>query len=87
MVILEKMTLWNTVLRNMQVQDSYGSSQQLTQVAKLWELKFLEYLYPQVLILHTVATGFHIRGEIPNKSFFKFRLKKQRYSPILPTTF
>ena len=34
----------------MQVQGSYGSNQQRTPVTKLWELKFLEYLYLQVLI-------------------------------------
>ena len=35
----------------MQVQGSYGSSQQLTRVTKLWELKFLEYLYLEVLMV------------------------------------
>ena len=50
MVTLDKMTLLNIASRNMQVQDLYGSSQQLTSLTKLLELKFLEYLYQQVLI-------------------------------------
>jgi len=44
----------------MQVQDSYGSSQQITRVTKLWELKCLEYLYLQV---HFCIAGFRIVEE------------------------
>ena len=50
MVTLDRVTLLNIASRSMQVQDSYGSSQQLTSLTKLLELKFLEYLYQQVLI-------------------------------------
>ena len=57
MVILEEMTLLNTVSRNMQVQDSYGSNQQITWITKLWELKCLEYLYLQVYFVLQVMSG------------------------------
>ena len=57
MVILEEMTLLNTVSRNMQVQDSYGFNQQITWITKLWELKCLEYLYLQVYFVLQIMSG------------------------------
>ena len=48
MATQDEMTQLNTVLRNMQVHGSYGSNQQVTQLAKLWESKCLEFLYLQV---------------------------------------
>ena len=61
----------------MQVQDSYGSNQQITWITKLWELKCLEYLYLQVPFVSQV---FMSEREFIIKSFHQVEVfLKQQY--------